>query len=198
MRMPGFQGDYLWELDIARGQLLALADAVPESGYGWSPVEGARSFSAVLVHIALGNYALLHLIGVQPESAEEIYGPLDGAPSLRFPMIIRKNVSLENTVTEKRQVLDLLRRSFESVSESFSQCSPDRLERMGDFFGEPTSIRRVYLRMLAHAHEHMGQAIAYSRAYGVRVPWPDPLKAFVQTAANGGAAKAPEETDKWG
>jgi hypothetical protein len=89
-RIPGFHGEYLWELDISQWQLTALADAVPEAGYPWRPVEGTRSFSAVLVHIALGNFALLHLIGVQPESSRDLYGPLSGDPFSRFAEIIRK------------------------------------------------------------------------------------------------------------
>ena len=33
------------------------------------------------------------------------------------------------------------------------------------FFGEPTTVGRVYLGMFTHTHEHIGQAIAYAR------PW---------------------------
>jgi len=58
-----FQQEYLAELGIAETQLLALADAVPEESYGRSPVLGARSFSAVLVHIAVGNLLLLYRAG---------------------------------------------------------------------------------------------------------------------------------------
>ena len=41
-RIPGFKGEYLWELDIAEKQLLALAEAITPERYGWRP-EGARS-----------------------------------------------------------------------------------------------------------------------------------------------------------
>lgn len=70
--MPGFHGEYLWELDIAQVQLLALAEAVPEEGYSWRPVDDARSFSAMLVHVAAGNFALLHLVGMRPDSAVDL------------------------------------------------------------------------------------------------------------------------------
>ena len=39
--------------------------------------------------------------------------------------------------------------------------------------GEQTTVRRVYLRLLAHADEHMGQMIAYLRFNGIAPPWPD-------------------------
>ena len=189
--MPGFHGEYLWELDIAQVQLLALADAVPEAGYSWRPTDDARSFSAVLVHIAVGNFVLLHLVGARPESAVDLYGPLDGDRFAQFTAIIRKNVALQRTVTDKQHVLDLLRRSFDAIRQSFSQSSVEHLESTGDFFGEPTTVRRVYLRMLAHTHEHMGQAIAYARSYGIRTPWPDPLRNLERRTA--GAATAESE-----
>jgi hypothetical protein len=89
--------------------------------------------------------------------------------------MIRKNVSLEQTLTEKQHVIDLLTRSFEAVRRSLTACGVEDLERTGHFFGEPTTVRWVYLRMLAYTHEHMGQAIAYARTNGIKVPWPDPL-----------------------
>jgi len=59
-RVPGFRGEFLWELSIAQIQLPALAAAVPEEKFSWRPVEDARPFSAILVHIAACNFALLH------------------------------------------------------------------------------------------------------------------------------------------
>jgi hypothetical protein len=35
------------------------------------------------------------------------------------------------------------------------------------FFGEETTVRRVYLRLLAHASEEMGQMIVYQRFNGI-------------------------------
>jgi uncharacterized damage-inducible protein DinB len=174
-RIPGFHGEYLWELDIARMQLLALAAAVPQEAYGWSPADGMRSFSAVLVHIAAGNIALLRLAGRPQPGSVDLYGPLQGDAPEQFAAMIRKNVSLERTLTEKQGVIDLLARSFEAVQQSFTASSVEELEEIGSFFGERTTVRRVYLRILAHTHEHMGQAITYARSYGIKVPWPDPL-----------------------
>jgi len=175
-RIPGFRGEYLWELDIARIQLLDLAAAVPEEAYGWRPVEGTRPFSAVLVHIAAGNMALLHVAGRPLPGGVDLYGPLQGDALAELREMIRTNVSLERTLTEKQPVIDLLRRSFEAVQQSFTASSVEDLEKVGRFFGEQTTVRRVYLRILAHTHEHMGQAIAYARSNGVKLPWPDPLK----------------------
>jgi len=182
--VTSFQQEYLAELEIAETQLLALADAVPEESYGWSPVLGARSFSAVLVHIAVGNFLLLYRAGVRIPAVTNLYGSIEGQPVARVVAIIRKNVAMEGTIVAKSEVVDLLRRSFQTVAEAMAGVTPDDLEVRGNFFGKPEAVRRLYLRMLAHSHEHMGQAIAYVRSMGYKVPWPDPLRDLDRVAAS--------------
>ena len=183
-RIPGFPGEYLWELDIARIQLLALANAVPQKVYDRRPAEGARTFSAVLVHIAAGNYLLLDMVGAPAAGGAELYHDIQGEGLARLAAMVRTNVSLERTLTEKQRVIELLERSFDAVRRSFTASGAKDLDKAGDFFGERTTVRRVYLRMLAHTHEHMGQAIAYVRSSGLKVPWPDPLKELDTIAAD--------------
>lgn len=182
--IASFQQEYLAELEIAETQLLALAGAVPEESYGWSPVLGARSFSAVLVHIAVGNLLLLYRAGVRIPPVPNLYGSVEGEPVARVVAIIRKNVAMEGTIVAKSEVVDLLRRSFQAVAEAMEAVTPDDLEVRGNFFGKPEAVRRLYLRMLAHSHEHMGQAIAYVRSMGYKVPWPDPLRDLDRVAVS--------------
>ena len=104
-RVPGFRGEFLWELSIAQIQLPALAAAVPEEKSGWSPADGARSFSAVLVHIAACNFALLHLAGKRAPGGVDLYGPLPEDPFAQIAAIVRKNVSLEQAVTDSDTLL---------------------------------------------------------------------------------------------
>jgi len=179
-RVPGLQGEYLWELDIARIQLLALAEAAPDDMYGYRPAEGTRTFSAVLVHIAAVNFGLLHLAGARAAGCIELYGEMQRGDIAEITAMIRKNMSLERTLTGKGSVMEFLKRSFEAVQQAFLDAD---LEKEGEFFGERATVRRVYLRILAHSHEHMGQAVAYVRASGMRAPWPDPLKEFESTTA---------------
>jgi hypothetical protein len=169
LRVPGLTGELLRELDIARMQLLALAEAVPGDLYGWSPANGTRSFSAVLVHIAAANLGLLEVAGYPPSEIGE---------SSPLAELIRKSIALERTLTAKQEVMDFLTRSFDAVQESFLASRAGDLERPVEFLGEPATVRRVCLRMLVHTHEHMGQAIAYTRTKGIKVPWPDPLSAL--------------------
>jgi hypothetical protein len=189
-RLPGFHGEYLWELDVPRIQLLALAAAAPEEMYGWRPADRARTFSAVLVHIAAGNIALLYLAGRPVPEGVDLYGHLEGEEFAKLAAMIRMNVSLERTLTNKQGVIDLLTRSFDAVQQTFKASSAETLEAAGHFFGEPTTVRRVYLRILAHTHEHMGQAIAYAKSYGLKIPWPDPLENLDRVIADARSARA--------
>ena len=173
-RMPGFKGEYLWELDIAEHQLNALADAIPPERYSWRPSPAARSVSEVLMHIAAGNLALLDQVGVT--APRELYGTLDGQGALRFFAIIAKNQELGRTITTKADVIRFLHSALAVGRESFTATTDEQLAVEGTFFGEQTTVRRVYLRLLTHMHEHMGQLIGYVRMMGMSAPWPDPLE----------------------
>jgi len=74
---------------------------------------------------------------------------------------------------EKEAVVGLLKRSLQAVAQAFARASDGELDRRLNFFGEETTVRRVYLRLLAHADEHMGQMIAYLRFNRIAPPWPD-------------------------
>jgi len=170
-RIPGFPGEYLWEFDIAERQLGALAEAFPPERYGWRPAPTARSVSEILVHVAAGNFMLLAFTGV--EAAPDLYGKLEDDMRSRFQAIVARNDDMEKTVTGKNAVVALLKRSLEAVRTAFGRASESELERSVKFLFEQTTVRRVYLRSLAHMHEHMGQLTAYTRAMELPAPWPD-------------------------
>ncbi len=170
-RLEGFCGEYLWELEIASGQTLALAEACPADKYNWRPDPKARTISEVFVHVATGNFMLLDVIGV-PAPAD-LYGQVPAAGQERFLGLIRRNDDLMANVREKGAVVALLKRSLQAIKQSFAQAGDAGLERRLHFFNEETTVRRAYLRLLAHSHEHMGQMIAYLRFNGIAPPWPD-------------------------
>lgn len=170
-RIAGFRGEFLWELEIAIRQTVALAEAIPPEMYDWRPDKKARSVSEVFVHVAAGNFMLLDVIGVA--APVDLYVQLSAYGKERFSGLIRRNDELAATVREKNATVALLKRSLRAVNQSFDQASDAELARRLHFFGEETTVRRVYLRLLAHAHEHMGQMIAYLRFNGISVPWLD-------------------------
>ncbi len=173
-RIPGFKGEYLWELDIADHHLAASAEAIPADRYDWRPAGDARSVSEVLVHIAAGNFALLNMVGVP--LPPEWYPALAEQGVDRFFALIMRNRALEQAVTAKPDMIAMLRQSLAAVRDAFTQASLEDLDRPGTFFGEQTTVRRVYQRILAHTHEHMGQMIAYVRTMGLKAPWEDPFE----------------------
>lgn len=181
-----FQSEYLWELEIPRKQVTAVAEAIPENTYGWRPAEDARTFSAVLVHIAAGNLMLLYRADVFAPPVMELCGGIEGDGPPQWLEVVHRSFQLERTLTRKSEILDLLKRSFDAVVEAFTATNEEELGRTRDFFGQVVTPRRIYLRVLAHADEHMGQAIAYARAMGFHVPWPDPVKTMEEMVAKAG------------
>jgi uncharacterized damage-inducible protein DinB len=170
-RLPGFKGEFLWELEFPERQITALAEAIAADSYSWRPAPKARSVSEVLVHIAVGNFFLLDVVG-SPLPAD-LYGQIDGDPFQRMIAVVRKNDGFENAITSKPEVVQLLARSLRAVKESFTNTSDEDLAKPGHVFGEVSTARRVYLRMLVHMNEHMGQLVAYTRTMGNPAPWPD-------------------------
>jgi len=172
-RLPGYRGEYLWEWDVPDHHLRAIVEAIPAERFAWRPADDARSVSEVLVHLAAGNFMLLDMVGVteplQPYVVVEAQG------TERFITLVVKIHDMEKTVTGKAEVVAMLNASLEAVRTAFTQASNADLERVWEFFGELTTVRRVYMRILAHTHEHMGQLIGYTRMMGSKAPWVDPM-----------------------
>jgi hypothetical protein len=170
-RIAGFRGEFLWEFEIAERQIVAIAECIPAERYDWRPVANARAFCEVFVHVATGSFMLLDAIGVIVP--EDLYPQLAADGDARFLGLIRRNDELTTSVRDKSLVVPLLKRSLQTVSQSFTEASDSELNRRLHFLGEETTVRRTYLRLLAHTHEHMGQMIAYLRFNGIAPPWPD-------------------------
>jgi uncharacterized damage-inducible protein DinB len=127
----------------------------------------------VLVHVASGTFLLLDMVGVtEPLQA---YAMVEAQEPERFMTLVVKIHDMEKTVTDKAEVVAMLNASLEAVRTAFSQATNADLERVWEFCGEQTTVRRVYMRILAHTHEHMGQLIAYTRMMGSNAPWVDPM-----------------------
>lgn len=177
------QTEYLWELSIARVQLLALAEALPNEAYGWRPAQDARTFSEVLVHISAGMMMLLYNAEAYTQEVMEFCGPLEGEGLPLWVDMVHHSLAKEKTISHKADVIALLKQSFAVVEREFSSTNEEHLQSHRSFGGQPTTTRRIYLRLLTHTHEHMGQAVAYAREMGFRVPWPDPIKEMERMAA---------------
>jgi uncharacterized damage-inducible protein DinB len=133
------------------GQLLALAEAIPEENFTWRPAPGVRSTSEVFMHIALANFYLLSVTG--PKMPAEM------------------KEGLEKSVTSKAEVISWLNRSLDAVKAAHLAVTPKDLQRKVHIYDRDATVDGMYLRILVHANEHMGQLIAYARMTGVAPPW---------------------------
>ena len=132
-------------------QLLALAEATPEEKFAWRPAPGVRSTSEVYMHIALANFYLLSVTG----------------PKMPPELTLEK----EKSVTSKAEVINWLKRSLDAVKQAHLAVTPKDLERKVHIQDRDATVDGMYLRIIVHANEHMGQLVAYARMSGVVPPW---------------------------
>ena len=164
----GFRADLIGQLEYAQKEILDLENAIPDAKMTWRPNKEVRSISEVYSHIAFGNYLFAKFAGATlPE------GIAAGAPE--------DEMKWEKTSTDKKVIREQLVKSFDFVKTSIGNMSDASLENIVDFFGQKMTVRSVLLGLLSHAHEHLGQSIAYARMEGIVPPW---------TAAQNAAAKA--------
>jgi uncharacterized damage-inducible protein DinB len=137
-------------------QLIALAEATPADKFAWRPAPGVRSTSEVYMHIALANFYLLSVTGppmpsdIKPNSTAE---------------------AVEKSLTSKADVIAFLKRSLDAVKTARAQLKPGDLQRKVRIANKDATVDGMYLRILVHDNEHMGQLIAYARMTGVIPPW---------------------------
>jgi uncharacterized damage-inducible protein DinB len=149
--LDGLWQGYDGEWRHVSNQLIALAEATPADKFAWRPAPGVRSTSEVYMHIVIANFELL------PVSKD------------RFPRDL--NADSEKTVTAKPEVIAWLKRSLEAVKQAHLAADPKDMSRKVKVNGRDATVDGMYLRIIVHANEHMGQLIAYARMTGVVPPW---------------------------
>jgi len=148
--LDGLWQGYDGEWRHVSNQLIALAEATPEKDFAWRPAPGVRSTSEVYMHIAQANFYLLSVIGHQ------------------MPPEMQANP--EKTITSKAEVISWLKRSLEVVKQAHAADVP-HLELKVKIEGRIATLDDIYLRIIIHDNEHMGQLVAYARMTGVVPPW---------------------------
>ncbi|HXJ07516.1 MAG TPA: DinB family protein [Candidatus Acidoferrum sp.] len=143
----GYDGEWLHVTQ----QLIALAEATPEEKFSWRPAPGVRSTSEVYMHIAMANFYLL-----------SVTGP-------KMPADMKEG--MEKSVTAKADVISWLKRSLDAVKQAHLAVAPKDLLRKVHIADRDATVDGMYLRIIVHANEHMGQLIAYARMTGIVPPW---------------------------
>ncbi len=163
--------EYLDDFAETCKHLDQLSQAIPANKYAWRPAAGVRSVSEVFVHIADGNFLLLSLTGVKLPSEYFPNLPMDAKGKPNPQAVFKRTGELEKTIVDKDAVTRMLKSSLDEVRNRFSQLTIAELDQHTDFFGEKTTVRRIYLRIFAHVNEHYGQSIAYARVNAIVPPW---------------------------
>jgi uncharacterized damage-inducible protein DinB len=154
----GFRADLIGQLSYVQKQVLDLENAIPDAKLTWRPNKDVRSAIEVYSHIAFGNYLFAKFAGLTLPEGIVINSPAD-------------EKKWETMSTDKKVVADQIAKSFEYLKGGIGSMSDASLENMVDFFGQKMTVRSVLMVGLSHAHEHLGQSIAYARMQGVVPPW---------------------------
>ena len=149
--LEGLWQGYDAEWQHTSSQLIALAEATPAEKFAWRPAPGVRSISEVYMHIVDANFYLL-----------SITGP-------KMPDDLKEN--MDKTVTSKEDVIRWLKRSLDAVKQAHLKETPQDLARKVHMEDRDSTVDWMYLRIIIHANEHMGQLVAYARMTGVVPPW---------------------------
>lgn len=146
----GIRGDFLASFNEAADKLVQLAEAIPAEKYSWRPGEGVRSVGEVLMHVSGASYLVLRAAGVQsPAGMTEDMG----------------------ANTQKAEIVAFIKQSMDFARNALRNANEADLDHATKLFGMDMTYRGVYMLLVSHAHEHLGQMIAYARTNGVVPPW---------------------------
>ena len=159
----GLKKSFLGNFDDASSKLVALAEAFPQDKYTWRPAEGVRSVSEVFMHVAGGNYFIPRFLGTPP------------------PEGLSREMEKE---TDKAKVVAALKASIAHARGAIEALDLADLGSEIELFGEKATKGDALLILIGHAHEHLGQSIAYARSNGVVPPWSVPPPAAAPAPAD--------------
>ncbi len=140
------------DLQQLQQKYTTLAQAIPQEKYSWRPAEGVRSINELFLHVAGAGF---------------YFPTLKGTPAA--PGFTPKD--FEKSTTDKAKVIEWLNKSFTYAIASVQSMSNAQFAVPLPKLGPQANEGDVVYLMVAHAHEHLGQAIAYSRSVGVVPPW---------------------------
>ncbi|MFL6195472.1 MAG: DinB family protein [Thermoanaerobaculia bacterium] len=148
----GERASIVFQIDQAREKLLSLAEAMPAEKFAWRPAEGVRSVGEVFAHVSGANYFLPTFWGAKIPAGVDPRG-------------------FEKEGGDKAKTIATLKASFEFLQQQIQAVPDADLTRAIKMFGHDATVADAMLTLASHAHEHLGQSIAYARMNGVTPPW---------------------------
>jgi uncharacterized damage-inducible protein DinB len=146
------KGESLLDLEAVQKKFLDLVEAVPDDKLTWRPSSDARSFAEVFLHVSGERYGILGLMGATPPAG------FDG-----------KN--FDKSTTDKARIIAELNKSWEFTKKTINGMSNADFARLVPKLGPQANAGDVVYILVADAHEHLGQVVAYARINGIVPPW---------------------------
>ena len=141
------------DLKQLQKKYVSLAGAIPTDKYSWRPAEGARSVSELFLHVTAANHNIPTMM-TGTTAPEEF-----------------KKDGYEKSITDKAKIVDGLKQSFDAAIADVQGMSNADFAKAEKKLGPDANDGDVIYILVTHAHEHLGQAIAYARENGVVPPW---------------------------
>jgi len=164
------KGQALVDLDGVNKKFISLAEALPQDKFTWRPSEDSRSFAEVFLHVAGERYGILGLMGAAPPAGYD-----------------RK--TFEKSTTDKAKIIEELNKSWEYAQKTIQGMANADFARLLPKLGPDANEGDVIYILVADAHEHLGQVIAYARVNAIVPPW-------TVAAAAAAAAKKAQQPQK--
>jgi uncharacterized damage-inducible protein DinB len=146
------KGQSLVDLDAVQKKFVDLANVIPANKFTWRPSADSRSFAEVLLHVAGERYGILGLMGAAPPEG------FDGK-------------TFEKSTTDKAQIVAELNKSWEFAQKTINEMSNADFAKLLPKLGPQANAGDVVYILVADAHEHLGQVVAYARENGIVPPW---------------------------
>ena len=142
----------LVDLERVQKKFVDLANALPADKMTWRPSTDSRSFAELFLHVAGERYAILKLMGAAAP---------EGFDARAF----------EKTTTDKAKIVDELNKSWEFSKKTIDGMTNADFAKLIPKLGPQANAGDVVYILVADAHEHLGQSIAYARGNGIVPPW---------------------------
>src|SRR5580700_2298230 len=132
----------LADLQAVQKKFVDLASAIPADKFTWRPSEDSRSFAEVFLHVAGERYGILGLMGATPPAGYD-----------------RK--TFEKSTTDKAKIIEELNKSWEYTQKTIQGMANSDFAKLLPKLGPDANEGDVIYILVADAHEHLGQLVAY-------------------------------------
>jgi uncharacterized damage-inducible protein DinB len=142
----------LIDLQSVNKKCVDLAQVVPSDKLTWRPSADSRSFAEVFLHVAGERYGILSMMGTNPPAGF-------------------KAKDFEKSTTDKDRIVEDLNQSWDFASQTINGMSNADYAKLLPELGPQANEGDVIYILVADAHEHLGQLVAYARQNGIVPPW---------------------------